>query len=309
MKYLLFLNRFELSRDKLKKKIKDFDDSVSFIDEGNNLILNSQLSHEKLMQFQEINKIIILFSDWKYFSFKTLKEDCLKLCQDQNISIYFIDTKFYDKVPISAKSLYKHINPYLKHEKILVDESKGNMLYLEFKKFDGKLKYRVGYSKQNLFNKRNIVKVDMGKFSVVLENPGLASEVGDFLRLCWIFKLPLYIVTKDKVGFDKLLRKASEETKGIDYDKFELTISDRLPSDYTLVGFSKHSDKNEKDMKKVLLSDKKIALVFGDDKYGLTQETRDKLDYCFRLTPEIKKPLRASQALSYVLGFYTGYKI
>ena len=62
-------------------------------------------------------------------------------------------------------------------------------------------------------------------------------------------------------------------------------------------------------MKDVIFNDAKIALVFGDDKYGLTQETRDKLNYCFRLTPEIKKPLRASHALSYVIGFYTAYKI
>ena len=75
------------------------------------------------------------------------------------------------------------------------------------------------------------------------------------------------------------------------------------------IRFSKHSLKNEADMREIILQDKKIALIFGDDKFGLTQETRDKLDYSFRLTPETKKPLRASHALSYILGFYTAEKI
>ena len=48
-------------------------------------------------------------------------------------------------------------------------------------------------------------------------------------------------------------------------------------------------------------------LVFGNDTYGLSQEVRDDLDHCFRLT-ELNKPLKANQALSYVLGIFTGRK-
>ncbi len=307
MEYMLFLNKFELDAGRFKSKIKALDKNASFQDEDKNLIIKSSLDHDKLMRFQEISKLIVLYSEWKDFSFKTLKEDCLILCREFKIKTYSIEIKFHDKVKISSKSIYRHINPYLKYENILFNEE-SDILYIEFKKFDNKLKYRLGYSNQYLFNKVNAVKVDMKNFIVVLENPILPLEVGDFLRLCWIFKLPLHIITKDK-DFDKILKKAKEDTKGIDYDKFDLRITKELPKDYLLVGFSKYADKNEKDMKDVILSNKKIALIFGDNKYGLTQEIRDKLDYCFRLTPELKKPLRASQALSYILGFYTAYKI
>ena len=117
-----------------------------------------------------------------------------------------------------------------------------------------------------------------------------------------------YFITKDK-NFNKILNKAKKETKGIDYNKFNLKIVKDLPSGFSYVGFSKHSNENEKDMKNILLSDKKIALVFGDDKYGLTQDVRNKLDFSFRLTPELKKPLRGNQALAYVIGVYVGYRV
>ncbi len=309
MEYLLFLNRFELDKDKLKSKIKSLDISAAFDDDNGRLFVNSKLDPGMFLQFHEVSKLSIIFSYWKKFNFKSLKEICLKLCEIKNINNYIIETKFHDKVPISAKSLYKHINPYLKHENILVDEENGDIIYLEFKKIDGNLSYRVNYSKREYWKKLNSVDVDLNKFAAVIENPTLISEVSDFLRLCWVFKIPLYIVTKDKTNFEKVLKKAKEETKGIEYYNFKLNISDKLPSGFLLVGFSKHSSKNERDMKEVILGEKKIALVFGDDKFGLTQETRDKLDHSFRLTPETKKPLRASHALSYVLGFYTAYKI
>ncbi len=306
MKYLLFLNRFNLDINKLKNKIILLDKSSLFLDEGKNIIVETKLNIEKLSGFQEISKLVVLFNDWKDFSFKTIKEDCLKLCKDKEIKNYFIETHFHNKVPISARSIYKHINPYLKYEGVLFQEN-SSLIYIEFKKIDSKLNYRISYS--NSLNNSNILKIDMSKFIAVLENPNLVSEVSDFLRLCWIFKIQLHIITKDKINFEKILKKAKEETKGIEYDKFKLIISDSLPKDYLLVGFSKHSDKNEKDMKNLILKDKKIALIFGDDKFGLSQETRDKLDYCFRLTPEGKKPLRASHALSYILGFYTAYNL
>ncbi len=307
MKYLLFLNRFEIDKDKLKGKIKNLDKSTDFKDEDDKIIIDTKINPEDLLNFQEISKIIALFNYWKDFNFKTLKEDCLDLVKRNNIKEYFIETKFYSKVPISAKSIYKHINPYLKYDGFVVNEE-GDVVYLEFKKFNNELKYRLGFCKRNLF-KVNLVKVDMSKFVVIMENPGLALEVSDFLRLCWIFKLPLYIITNDKINFEKILKKAKEETKGIEYDKFELKIVSELPKGFTYCGFSKHANMNEKDMKNIILKEDRIALVFGDDKFGLTQETRDKLNHTFRLTPETKKPLRASQALSYVLGFYTASSI
>ena len=309
MEYILFLNRFELDKDKLKNKIIKLDNSVSFLDGEKVIAVDSKLDAEEFMKFHEVKYVVVLFKNWKNFSFKDLKEDCLQLCGNFNVKRYFVELKFWDKVKISARSLYRHINPYLKHEGILVNETDGDILYIDIRKIDGKLKYRISYSNQKLYNRQNIVKVDMNKFIVVMEEPTYLGEIDDFLRLCWVFGLPLHIVTKNKGECEKLFNKAKEISKGIDYTKFDIKISNDFPSGYTLVGFSKHSDKNEKDMKVVLLTDKKIALVFGDDKFGLSQEARDKLDYCFRLTPSLKKPLRASQALSYVLGFYTADNI
>ena len=92
-------------------------------------------------------------------------------------------------------------------------------------------------------------------------------------------------------------------TKGIPYEKFNLTLSNELPKDYIKVGFSIKAKLNEKDLLKIL-QNKKLALIFGDEKFGLSQRVRDECNYLIKLTSETKKPLRASHALSYVLGFY-----
>jgi tRNA G18 (ribose-2'-O)-methylase SpoU len=122
----------------------------------------------------------------------------------------------------------------------------------------------------------------------------------------------LYIVTKNR-EFPKLLKKAKEITKGIDYEKMKLIVTDTLPKNYTLVGFSKLARENESDLKHFFkekaTNNQQIAFVFGDDKFGLTQETRDKMDFMFHLTPETKKPLRACMAFSYVLGIYTADRL
>ena len=298
----------------LFSKFKKLDSNATFKEDISGLIVDANLLVEEFMDFQEISKITILFkNDWKAFSFKDLKEDCLSLCQKFNVKSYRVENKFHNKTKISAKSLYRHINPYLKHEGLGFDEN-GDIIYLEIKKFDKDLKYRLSYSNNNLWDLvGNPLNVDLSKFAVVIENPTLVLEVSDFLRLCWIFKLPLYVVTNNKPNFEKILKKAKEETKGIDYEKMTLKIFEKLPSEYSLIGFSKHALNNEKDLNKVLkqldLGKNKIAFVFGDDKFGLSQETRDKLNYCFRLTPELKKPLRGSHALSYVLGLYVNSKL
>ncbi len=287
MEYLLFLNRFNLDVEKLIDKLKKLDKDLIYSEDVSGLIVNSKLKTEDFLKFQEISKVNTLFLDWKKFSFVSLKKDCLEFVRNFKITDYVIDVKFHDKVKISSKSLYKHINPYLKYESIIFNEFSNNSIYLEMKKFDSELKYRLSYNNKEFFNSK-VLNVNMKNFVVVIENPSLTSEIGDFLRLCWIFKLQLYIITSDPKNFNRLLEKAKEETKGIDYGILKVTIIDSLPGNFLLVGFSKHSSKNEVDLKNVLLSDKKIAFVFGDDKFGLTQQTRDKLDLCFRLTPELK---------------------
>ena len=135
---------------------------------------------------------------------------------------------------------------------------------------------------------------------IVLENPEDKEEIKDFLRLCYIFNLPLNILTNKNIT--NLINKAKEEAKGIPYEKFTLNINKKL--DGIKIGFSINSKLDENNLKKFYSENKnnKIILIFGNEKFGLTQNLRDKLDYSFRLTKETKKPLRASHALSYVLG-------
>ncbi len=299
MEYLILFNRFNLDKNKFLQKI-----NVKLIEDNENgSLVEGNLDLKEINNLQEVNSVFELVNNWKELDFRDLKKECLELVKEKKIKSYLIKTKFLDKIKISAKSVYKHINPYLKYDGFIVDEEDYDLLfYIEFRKEDKKVFYRLfyGYKKEI-----KVIKMDLNKFTVVLENPSLVMEVSDFLRLCWIFKLPLIIVTKDK-NFNSTLNKAKEETKGIEYDKMKLSVMNELPKDYTLIGFSKHAAENEEGLIKLFKENKKFTLLFGDDKFGLSQEARDKLDYSFRLTPETKKPLRASHALSYVLGLYAG---
>ncbi len=298
MKYLVKLNRFGVDKNIFLEK---FD--LNLLEDSNyELLVNGNINIKDVLNLQEVDELYELYKDWDELDFRKLSKNCLSLVKGRSAESYVIKTKFLNKIKISAKSVYKHINPYLKHDGYLVNEENPEIiLYIEFKKVDKKVFYRLLYG----YNKElKVIKMNLSEFFVVLENPSLVIEVSDFLRLCWIFKLPLVIVTKNE-DFNKILKKAKEETKGINYNKFELKILDKVPGDCVLVGFSKHAVNNEEDLIKFLReNNKKIAFVFGDDKFGLSQELRNKLNYCFRLTPEVNKPLRASHALSYVLGIY-----
>ena len=304
MQYLLYLNRFEKDKSTFDSKLVNLDIRI-IKEEKYNFIIEAKKINE-LLKLEEVSRIFKIISDWKELRFDELKKDSLKAIKESGLKDYKIQTKFHDKIKISSKSIYKHINPYLKHDGFSFSEE-GVVIYVEFMKKED-IFYRISYSLPEWFNTLNPVKVDYSKFIVIIENPSLVEEVSDFLRLCWIFKIPLCILTKNK-DFDKILKKAKEITKGIDYDEMKLNISEKLPNGYTLVGFSKLARNNETGLKNILLKDEKIALVFGDDKFGLSQGLRDKVKFMFRLTPEIKKPLRGSHALSYVLGLYSALKI
>jgi len=302
MKYLVFLNRFDLNLNKLKTKL-NFN---KYIEEKNQVLIESDLDLQEAIKLQEISKIATIVRDYKNFDFKTLQKECLETIKKLKLKSYKIEIKFHDKIPISSSSVYKHINPYLKYENYEFSEDPDLYFYLEIKKEDNNKFYRLSYSLKKYWNKVNLVKVNLNNFYIVLENPELPEELSDFLRLCFIFKLPLRILTNDVKNFEKVLKKAKTITKGINYTDFDLKIIPFLSKDFIKVGFTKHASMNEKDLKNFFKENKdyKMCLIFGNDKFGLTQEVRDDLDYSFRLTPELKKPLKASHALSYVLGFY-----
>ncbi|MFA5176005.1 MAG: hypothetical protein WC413_01970 [Candidatus Nanoarchaeia archaeon] len=290
MKYLLILNKFELSVAKLKTKIKDSLKDSKF-SEDNGLILETNEDIKKILYFEEIEKILPLYQDWKAFDFKTFKETFA----DLKIKTHLVKTNFISSIPISSKEIIKKVNSALNSK---FSENPEKVIYIEFIKKE-KPYYRVFITPFNYWEKFKMEKKKLN-FEIVLENPENIEEIKDFLRLCYIFEVPLNILTEKNI--DPLINKAKQEAKGIPYEKFTLNINKKL--DGIKIGFSINSEKDEKDFKEFYSrnKDKKISLIFGNDKFGLSQELRDKLDYSFRLTQETKKPLRASHALSYILG-------
>ncbi|MEK6835313.1 MAG: TrmH family RNA methyltransferase [Nanoarchaeota archaeon] len=291
MKYLLILNKFELSKERLKDKIKaELNDSKFYEDNG--LILGTQQDINKILFFEEIEKILPLYLDWKKLDFKTFKQDF----NDLNIKTHLVKVKFLSKIPISTKSIIKKVNSALKQSRF--SEHPEKVIYLEIIKKE-KPYYRIFIIPYLYWEKFKMGK-DKLNVEVVLENPEDKEEIKDFLRLCYIFNLPLNILTNKNIN--NLIDKAKEEAKGIPYEKFILDINKKLEG--IKIGFSINSKLDEQDFKKFYNENKnkKILLIFGNEKFGLTQELRDKLDFSFRLTKETKKPLRSSHSLSYVLG-------
>ncbi|MFH1209341.1 MAG: hypothetical protein V1663_00950 [archaeon] len=307
MKYLIILNRFDFDKGILKNKLTRLGRDVKISEDDKRLILDcSYISLDELIKVQEINKIYLMYSDWKELNFKNLVEDCLKAFEQQNKKDFLVQARFLSKIPISAKSIYKKVNAEFKKHNYEYKEDAECTVYVEIKK-DKKVFYRIFTSIVKMKNKNFTINFNMEKFIVVLENPGSVIEISDFLRICWIFKIPLYFLN---VGskFNFLLEKAKKMTKGIPYEQFKINIVKEIPKDYVKVGFSKNASDNENVLKdllnKKIVEKQKMALVFGDEKFGLTQKTRDMMDYSIRISPDLKKPLRASHALSYVLGFY-----
>lgn len=297
MKYLIFFNKFGMDEKKLKSKLGKI---IEFSSEK--AIVETKL--DDLLKLDEVDRIIELKTDFKPFNFTELKKDALKYVKEKN---YFIKTDFISKIPISAKSLYKHINPYLKHEGFIVNEDYDELLHIEILKVEGKPFYRIGVSSKNMYEKQNAIRNIFNNYIVVLEEPELLYELQDFLRVCWIFKLPLHILTKDKPKMEKMLISAIKEVKGVSQAALEIKTISKLSDDYVKIGFTKHSMKNENDLQLITKTDKTFALIFGNDKYGLSQNVRDSVDHSVHLGPQSEKPFRGSQALSYVLGFISNH--
>ena len=114
------------------------------------------------------------------------------------------------------------------------------------------------------------------------------------------------VICNNKKEFENLLNKAKKITKG-KLSEFNVEVVKDLNEvkGYIKIGFSKHSKKNEKEFVQFIKKKNKLLFVFGNDTYGLSQGTRDSLDISFSLGPDKNKPMKANQALSYVLGIYT----
>jgi len=290
MKYLLVLNKFELDVNKLKDKIKS-KIQASFY-ENNGLILETNDNINEILYFEEIEKIFVMYKDCSKFDFNTFKQSFSNL----KVKNYLVKIKFLSKIPISAKSLIKKINSVLKSHN---EKDPEDIIYVEFIKKDNIPYYRIFTARISYYEKFKMKKNKLN-IEVVLENPEEKEEIKDFLRLCYIFNLSLNILTKKNI--DSLINKAKKEAKGIPYENFILNINKKLNG--IKIGFSINSKLDENDFKEFFNKNKneKINLIFGNEKFGLTQDLRNNLDYSFRLTKETKKPLRASHALSYIMG-------
>ncbi|GEM_PF-2244225 len=310
MDYILSLKRFTLSIEQLTKKLHNCGTNINLAVEENHYLLHAEtIDLAELARITEIDTIYQLTTDWKAHSFPVLRQDCLNALQDRGVKTYKIKTKFYHKIPLSAKSVYHHVNPYVKHEGFIPnEEAYETVLYIEFKKELGKILYRVSIQPQEAIKTIVPYQTDMSKLNVLIEEPELVSEIGDFLRVCYIFKLPLFILSVNP-NIEKMLAKAQEETKGLNEGHFTVTIVNELPKNYATIAFTKHSPLTETKLPELFQMKKKILLLFGNDKYGLSQHVRDQAEHQIRLTPELKKPLRGSQALSYLLGIYTGKQL
>lgn len=307
MDYLLFLHKYEMDRTRMTKKLKALG-ARNIQEEEKGLFVQGNFTITDLTQLGEIREVYLLTTTWEKFGFVAMKKASLNALKDRPQKTYTIKTRFYQKIPLSARSIYKHVNPYLKHEGFhVVTDNPAVILYIEFKKEHEQLFYRVGIQPSEALKKNHALRIPMETLAVALEEPELVTEIADFIRVCYIFKLDLYILTKNE-KMPQWVERAKRDVKGI-APEFTVFITPELPKGYVKIGFTKHAKANEKNMQEYFTQPKRTLLIFGNDKYGLSQHIREQLDYTYRLTPELKKPLRASHALSYVLGFYTHMKL
>jgi len=293
MKCQLVLRKFDLNLGLLKSKINALKGVVEsdFIKDRLNVEIDN---YRKLKYFKEIERILIFEKDMTSFSQESLRESVLRIAgkfKDAKIKI-----KVYNaRIPENA--IKKKIIKLIKFN----EDSENNLLIEVFN--DKGMYYRI-------LSFKNEVKLgDKNKYrnlSVLLEHPRLVEDVSDVLRLCLIFGLELKVIHNNKSEFLKLLNKAKSITKG-KLSEFNVDVYRDLNEikNFKKIGFSKNGNENEEKLKSVFKSDEKILLVFGNDTFGLSQNSRDRVDMLIHLTPDYKKPLKANQALAYILGVYS----
>ncbi|MFH1588756.1 MAG: TrmH family RNA methyltransferase [Candidatus Diapherotrites archaeon] len=137
----------------------------------------------------------------------------------------------------------------------------------------------------------------------VLVEPKTKNEVADFLRLAEIFQCKLILIDEDKRNARQLLFEAGEKVKSIKSKKVIAEIHAKLINaieNYYSIGFSLWGKNSEKEL--INLKHKKTALVFGNEKKGLSLESRKAVNLLVHLGPNSSQPMRSSQALAYALA-------
>ena len=294
MKYQLLLKRFDLDINKVKNNINAFSKGTFTIDTlTKRLQFTGDLNIQKASLIGEIALILIEEKTPNLLKFENLRKDL------------DVRVKIHSAIKISTSSLKKKLSNYLEKSLVKVSDDAQTTLLIELFKEKGAINYRIFSYKQKIKPKQT------NKFSnitILIENPRLKEEISDFLRLSLVFNLTFKVIHDDKVQFEAMLNNAKKLTKG-KLGNFKVEIINNLSQlhGYIKIGFSKHAEKNEQDLITFLKENKnnKLLFVFGNDLFGLTQTTREKLPNMFSLTEEKIKPLKVSQALSYVLGIYS----
>jgi len=299
MQLLVFLRRFELELDLVVKKISKLGTNVEIEKEDSLLVINGDnLDTKKIIELIEVERVLEVVSPWTSLNSYTLREEGAKAFDKLGNKKYKIFVRINSVFDISSKSIYKQINSVAAGYS---EENYEGVMYIEVIKKYGKKYFRLSICYRQEWERE--VAAFNYPFLIVLENPTLVSEVSDFLRICWVFKVSLMLVGNVDPS---IIDKAKAETKNIPRE-FEVKINKSLPKDYTKIGFSKHAGLGEEELIKNIKKGN-YALIFGNEKFGLSQKARDECDYLIRLGSEVNKPLRASQALSFVLGIYRALK-
>ncbi|MBS3149129.1 hypothetical protein J4455_00340 [Candidatus Woesearchaeota archaeon] len=304
MKYQLLLKRFDLDINKVKNNINAFSKGTFTIDTlTKRLQFTGDLNIQKASLIGEIALILIEEKTPNLLKFENLRKDLITIAKKyKNVDVR---VKIHSAIKISTSSLKKKLSNYLEKSLVKVSDDAQTTLLIELFKEKGAINYRIFSYKQKIKPKQT------NKFSnitILIENPRLKEEISDFLRLSLVFNLTFKVIHDDKVQFEAMLNNAKKLTKG-KLGNFKVEIINNLSQlhGYIKIGFSKHAEKNEQDLITFLKENKnnKLLFVFGNDLFGLTQTTREKLPNMFSLTEEKIKPLKVSQALSYVLGIYS----
>lgn len=304
MKYQLMLKRFDLDINKLKSKINAFSKGTFTIDTlTNRLQFTGDLDIQKASSLNEVALILLEEKSPNILKFDNLRKDLITVAKKyKNVDVR---VKIHSAIKISTSSLKKKLSNYLKKSYVEVSDNAQTAILIELFKEKGAINYRIFSYKQKTRPKQT------NKFrniTILIENPRLKEEISDFLRLSLIFNLTFVVIHDDKEQFESMLNNAKRMTKG-KLGNFKVGVINSLDQlhGYIKIGFSKHAEKNEQDLISFLKENKnkKLLFVFGDDLFGLTQATREKLSNIFSLTEEKVKPLKSSQALSYVLGIYS----
>jgi len=228
------------------------------------------------------------------FSISSLKELVEAIVREVDGETFRLDLSLWKGVPFHKKALEERLV-----KKVSLSDSAAKVVYVEAKPLSKtQTAIRMGSYLEP------VVARNYSRFALVLEAPISKGEVVDFLRLGTAFRIPLHVVvgkkSRNAIDGAKKIFKSFKSGKVIlkEFKSVEKAVEGFEP-----VAFTMWPTKNELSLDAVLNDpDKKIALIFGNEKEGLSFSTRRLVWKQFKLPTLSSEPLTASQAAAFVLG-------